>query len=47
MTKQPRPTDTDWRKERLRITIYHVAWILIGLFILFVIAGGFNNIPVS
>lgn len=47
MNKQPRPTDTDWRKERLRITIYHVAFILIGLFILFVIVDGFNSVPVS
>ncbi len=47
MTKQPRPTDTDWRKERLRITIYHVAWILAGLLFIFFLANGFNNIPVS
>ncbi len=44
MTK---PSDTDWRKERFRITIFHIACILAGLALIFFLADGFNNIPVK
>ncbi len=45
--KQPRPTDTDWRKERTRDTVYTVAAVLAFLLVIFLIVGGFNDIPVK
>ncbi len=43
--RQPRPTDTDWRKERTRDTVYTVIAVLAFLLFVFFLVDGFNDIP--